>query len=82
MGSRGLGFECMTPWSRSQTLVKRFVTWLRVFCGRWRWRGQFVREGNVARSSKTSDVGAVLVLDAEEGPHPASTDFREADEEA
>lgn len=44
-------------------------------------RFELVRQGNVARRPVRGDVGAVLVLDAEEGPHAAAVDFRESDEE-
>lgn len=40
-----------------------------------------VGKGNVSAGAEATDVGAVLVFDAEEGPDGAAADFGERDEE-
>lgn len=42
---------------------------------------EIVREGHVARGLEAGDVGAVFILDTEDGPHAATSDFHKGDEE-
>lgn len=50
--------------------------------GRGGGREDFIGQRDVAGGAEAADVGAVFVLDAEEGPHASTADLGEADEEA
>jgi hypothetical protein len=44
-------------------------------------RWEFVWQWNIARGAEVTDVGAVLVFDAEQGPHASPEHLRESYEE-